>query len=129
MTKRLSRHQLAKYCAAQLLQKDYSCIDKLAAYLIDSGRVGEVDLVVRDIEAIMLESGVVIADIVSAQKLTEQTRAAIGRFLRDAYDAEHVESREHVEPDVIGGVRIRTADAELDGTVQARLQKLMTVQE
>lgn len=129
MIKRLSRRQLATYCAEALHAGDDSCIDKLAAYLIESGRVAEVDLIVRDIEDELLQRGTVVADVTSAQTLTEQTRAAIAQFLQDAYAAEAVLTRETVEPEVIGGVRIRSADAEFDGTVQARLQRLMTIQD
>lgn len=124
MTGRLSRQKLASYCAERLSVDDWSCIEKLAAHLLDTRRVDELELIARDIEALLAERGTVIADVYTVETISKMTRKEIADFLQRAYEANQVLMREHIEPMAIGGVRIQTPDARLDATIRTRLEKL-----
>jgi len=123
MATRVSRRKLAKYCGDQIIA-DSEFISKLAAYLIESGRVHELDLVVRDIEEYLTDRGLVVADVASAKSLSEDTRKAIKKFLGASYDAKQVELRESIDEALIGGVKIDTPDSQYDGTVRRKLNNI-----
>lgn len=124
MAQRISRRLMAEYVAGRLLDGDSNVITQLAAYLIESRRTKELDTYVYDVETALLAKGVVVADVVSARDLTKATQDAITVFLQDSYKADRVELRQSVDSELIGGVRVRTADAEYDASLRRRLNKL-----
>lgn len=125
MSVRLSRRKLASYCADGLLagKKDV-VLQELAAYLIEKKRVNELELIVRDIEAALLSRGVVVADVVTARDLTAATEKHIAAFVASRYPNASVQLRAHVDPAVLGGVKITLAGEELDGTIRRKLTAL-----
>ncbi len=127
MTARISRRSLAEYYAGRVLAGDDAVVARqLAAYLIDTRRTKELSLIVRDIEDALAARGVLVADVVSAHDLDTETEQAISGYLSSLYDGK-VTLRTSVQPDVIGGVRIRTPDAELDVTVRRKLMNLQAI--
>lgn len=120
MAARLSRTQLARYVAKQLQAGDKTVIQELAAYLVDEGRTGEIELVLRSIYDELEQSGIVIADVTTAHGLDGTMKAEIKQLL----GAEQLELREHKDASVLGGVRIATASRVLDATLKNRLTKL-----
>jgi F-type H+-transporting ATPase subunit delta len=82
---------------------------------------------VRDIESALMQSGVVIADIASARKLTEALQDAIVAYVKHESGAKDVSVRTHIDESLIGGVRIRTPDAEYDASVRRQLTKLQAM--
>ncbi len=119
---KLSRRKLAEYVADQAKngQVPASVVREIAAYLIDSGRVREAELVVRAIEDELAANGIVVADVTSAHELSGEERDNIKRLV----GAGTVLFRESIDPNVIGGVRIKTPVATLDATVMNKLQAL-----
>lgn len=124
MSDRLSRRKIAHHVAAELVAGNESVVAELAAFLIETGRQAELELIVRDIEAALQEHGVVIADVTSARDLTDASRGAIIDYLRSVYQARDVKLRESVDPSLLGGVRVATADGELDASLKRRIMKL-----
>lgn len=120
MAIKLSRTKLARYVAEQLQAGNRGVMRELAAYLIDSRRVGEADLIVRSIFEQLERSGHVVADITSTHELSDEIRQQVARLT----GAETLELRQHIDPSVLGGVRIQTPSRVLDATVQRRITTL-----
>ena len=71
----LSRRKLALHIANRLERGDESnvAMKELAAYLIDSGRTREAELVIRDIEAALANAGSVYATVTAARSLSDES--------------------------------------------------------
>ena len=127
MATRISRRSLAEYYAGCVLAGDDAVVAKqLAAYLIETRRTKELPLIVRDIEDSLAARGLLVADVVSAYDLDTETEQSISGYLSSLYSSK-VKLRTSVQPNVIGGVRIRTPDAELDATVRRKLMNLQAI--
>ena len=124
MALRLSRRKISEYYASELIAGNRHVAAQLAAYLIETKRLREAELIVRDVEAALARKGVVIADIASAHTLSDTTKKAITSFLKDATKAKSVQLKQSVEPDLLGGVHIRVPGAEMDTTLKRKIMKL-----
>lgn len=126
MAGRLSRHKIALFAVDQMMSgaKQHDVIKQVAAYLVDTRRTRELDLLVRDIEGELAVQGVVVADITSARQLTEALKAQIATLV----NAKSLQVRETVDPSVIGGVRIDIPGKRFDATVQRMLMTLKAKQ-
>lgn len=124
----LSRRKLADQAARRIAagESKTAVLKELAAYLIDTGRKSEADLLVRDIETALAERGIVVGTVVSARPLTAEAKKSIDSFVKHHYDGvKSVVLRERVDESVIGGIRLELADKQLDVTVVNKLDKLM----
>ena len=63
------------------------------------------------------------ADVVTAEPLTDERRAALARALGKAADCD-VTIRERVDPSIIGGVVARVGSLVFDGSVQRQVERL-----
>lgn len=127
MAGRLSRRRVAAYVAEQVLAgKAKPALSQLAAYLVTTRQTNKANLFVRDIEAELIARGVVVAEVTTAYELSDGLRADIQKFLQDETTAKDVSLREAIDPSVLGGVRIRTATQEFDGTIRKKLTTLRT---
>ena len=124
MALRLSRRKIAEYVADELLAGNSAVTSQLAAYLVETRRQREIELITRDIEDALAKKGVVIADIASARELSDVSRSAITSFLTAKIDAKKVHLRETVESNLLGGVRINVSGSEMDGTLRRKITKL-----
>lgn len=127
MAYRISRRVLSQHVAERLRNDDRTVISELAAYLLDTRRTNEGDLIVRDIESALAESGIVIADVVSAHGLSEQLSAVISSYVSMAAGADEVHLRTQVDETALGGVRVQVPGAEYDGTLRRQLTKLQAM--
>ncbi len=127
MPARLSRRKVTEYIADQLIAgtRHDDVIRQLAAYLIDTRRTNELELIVRDIEYALSERGVVLAHVTSAFDLTETTKAAVRDMIANHTNAETIYQKQLVDPDVIGGIRIDIPSRSFDSTIAHRLNTLM----
>lgn len=124
MAVRVSRRKIASYYADELLAGKTDIATRLAALLLDTGRVRELDLIVRDIEDALEARGVVVADITSAHTLSQATQKDITAFLKKQSDAKEVHLRVNVDQALLGGVRINVPGRELDTTLRRKLTLL-----
>ncbi|MBH1956408.1 F0F1 ATP synthase subunit delta [Candidatus Saccharibacteria bacterium] len=124
MAVRVSRRKIASYYADELLARKTDIATRLAALLLDTGRVRELDLIVRDIEDALEARGVVVADIASAHTLSQATQKDITAFLKKQSDAKEVHLRVNVDQALLGGVRINVPGRELDTTLRRKLTLL-----
>lgn len=120
---KVSRRKIAQYWVDNYFA-DRDTTKQVAAYLIDTGRTRELELVVRDIEELLLERGIAVATIRSAKPLTASIRKQLESFIKDASSADQVTLRERVDEELLGGVRIELADSGLDATLRQRLNNI-----
>ena len=119
MTMRLSRRKIARYVAGRLASGDKWIIEELAALIIEERRERDIDLLVRDIEDQLAQSGITIATVETAKPLSEAVRQSVRKLLGG-----DVRLREEVRPELIGGIRIETPTQELDGTISQKIYAL-----
>jgi F-type H+-transporting ATPase subunit delta len=121
---KLSRRQLAKYAADQLLagQPVRKLAAQLAAVLSATKRGGQAPQLAEDI-AFELESrgALATATITSAHPLSEQLSTELEKFIKHQTGARAVAATQAIDPAVIGGVRIDTASRSWDQTIRRRL--------
>lgn len=120
---RLSRRKISAYFAEELIA-GHDVTKSLAAYLIETKRVREAELVIRDIEAALADRGVLLADVSTSRELTSDTEQAVTNYLKQSAGVTDVTLRTHVDPHLLGGVRIETPGARLDKTLRHRLNQL-----
>lgn len=123
----LSRRKLATYIASELINGAAvkPLLQKAASYLVEHKQVGQAELLVRDLEAILArDHGVVLAQVISARELSAALLKNIEQFVKSSESAKQVEVATSVDPSLLGGVIIRTPRAELDTTVRKQLNDL-----
>lgn len=123
----LSRRKIATYIADELAKGSAvkPLLQQAAAYLVERKQTGQVDLLVRDIEAILArDHSVVLTHVISARELSKGLITNIEQFVARAESAKQVEVKTSVDPSLLGGVIIRTPSAELDTTVRKQLNAL-----
>ena len=124
MQGKLSRRKLATYVADRVengVVPDVALLE-LAGYLIETGRQRELTLVVRAIEDVLEQRGIVVATITSARPLDETTK----QDLTGVVTSSEVHLREVIDPSVIGGARLQTPSATLDTTIAHKLTLLQS---
>lgn len=128
MSTRLSRRKISQYVADQVVAGEdvKKLATSLAAFLIDSRRTNEVDLVVRDIEYQLSERGMVMAQVVSAHVLTAATVRAVTDMIKTSTHATSIDLSQQIDPSVLGGVRVDIPGRQFDGTIARRLHQLTT---
>ena len=117
----ISRRKLAVHAAALVAEgQTTQAVNELAAYLVANKREREADLVVRDIEQVLAERGVVIAKVTSARPLTAELMQAVTRMI----GANQAQVTQVVDPSVIGGVLIELPGKQYDGTLRHKLNAI-----
>lgn len=127
MASRLSRRKITSYIADLLVEGKHrsKAVTQLAAYLIESGRTKEVELVTRDIEYELFSRGVIVARVTTASELSAATRHLIDSLLtRKKTDKIHMTHTK--DPSVLGGIKIDIPGQQLDTTIIRKLQALKT---
>lgn len=104
------------------VSKEYA--REIAAMLLLEGRVGELDSLLRDVQADWATHGYVEVLARSAHPLSQASKDEIAARIRELYPkAEKIVVTEIADPSVIGGVQISLADQRLDLSVEAKLNK------
>jgi len=126
MPSRISRRKIAAFVADKLIAgvPADKAVQEAAAYLIESKRTSERELLVRDIEDVLAEKGIVVADVTSANPLSDTLRSEI----RTLIGAKELHLRESTDAAVLGGVRVDMPGARFDGTIQRKINALRAQQ-
>lgn len=99
-------------------------INEVAAYLLSEQRVGELDSILRDVQAEWAAAGYVEVIASSAHPLTAALKNDITKQIKQLYpEAKKIIISEAHDPTVLGGVRLTLADKQLDLSVEAKLNK------
>lgn len=120
------RTRIASTIATRALRSGSSAglAKEVAAYLLAEGRVGELDSILRDVQADWADAGYVEVLAASAHPLSADVRASITTQVKSLYPAaKQVIVTEVPDPHVIGGVRLSLANQQLDLSVEAKLNK------
>lgn len=127
MASKISRRKLAVWTASKLANGDpvKNVMHQLGAYLIDTRRKKEQPLIIRDIEIALLNEGSVLVQATAARELSAEAIGAIESFIRNEYGADvKVIIEQHIDPTVIGGVKLETPNKQIDATIRTKLEKL-----
>jgi F-type H+-transporting ATPase subunit delta len=126
MPARLSRRKMADYVADKLIAGTpvKEALQEVAAYLHDSGRTREQELLVRDIEEAMAARGVVVADVSSARPID----ASIEAKIKTMTGAKVLQVRQSVDESLLGGIRVDVPGKRFDGTIRHKLNALKAKQ-
>lgn len=126
-----SRRKLAQYVVAQLEAgaNVRGLAKQVAAHLVASKQLKQVDLLVQDIEQIAVEQyGYVPVRITAARPLDEAAEKRITDFVRALTNAKQATvTAKLVDSSLIGGVIIETPDSVLDASLLTKLNKLTTM--
>ena len=120
----ISQRRLAEYVAGQLLASGDKkrLIKELAAYLIETGRVRDLNQVVAAIEEALASRGAVVATVTTARPLSPENKQAIVKQFTPTGAKLYI--REQIDPSVIGGFKIELPGSQFDGTVIHKLTTL-----
>lgn len=128
MARKLSRRSIATYVAGQLADgaEQVPLVMQLAGFLIETGRTGEVDLLVRDIELYLSEKGHLTGTIITAHQLSAATKQAIEAYAKQKTGATTVTLDAVQDTVVLGGLKLQIPGHELDMTIARQLMTLKT---
>lgn len=128
MANRLSRRKLSRFYADKLVdgEKPKKLAMQLAAFLVESKRVKELQLIIDDIEYQLSLRGVVVANVTSAHELDLRTKNAIVGLIKQTCAAETIHLNEKVESDLVCGLKLEFAGSKLDTTIGRKLSTLKT---
>lgn len=127
MARKLSRRSLAMYVATNLINKKRAKVVKeLAAYLVETRRTKELNLIVSDVNYYLSEVGITSATVTSAFDLSAETKKAIEKFIATKTKSSEVTVETRVDPAVLGGVKISVPGYELNQTIAHQLTVLKT---
>jgi len=124
---RLSRRNIAEYAAQRLIEGDGSIVNQLAAYLVETGKTSQADLLVRDIEFYLARAGHLLAQIGSVHSLSAETKKAVIALLKKQTGARHVDIAEYHDDALVAGIKIDIPGQQLDTSVARALAPLTTV--
>jgi F0F1-type ATP synthase delta subunit len=123
----LSRRQLAKYAVDEMLaQRSLKTIAaRLSAALRASGRQKEIDLLISDIDHELEERRLLVrAQITSAWPLSLKAKQQLVAQLKKVTSAKEVTIEEITDRNVIGGVKVETANRSWDKTIRRELGQI-----
>lgn len=118
---RLTRSQLAGY----LVQNNStSARNRVAAYLVESGRTKELDQIIRQVEVLLFKDGRAVTHTTSAHELNTELEKQITSLVKQDKSINTVEIINTIDPSLLGGVIVRTPETEVDVSVRSQLNQL-----
>ena len=125
---KVARGQIASALTAQLASSNTdskSLASSVAAYLLEQRRTGELDSLMRDVMEARSNQGIVEVTAVSAHPLDERATADVKAEVKTLFpDAHEVIVSPRLEPALIGGIRLEFANAQLDLSLKAKLNRM-----
>jgi F-type H+-transporting ATPase subunit delta len=125
-----SRRRVAQFIADKLATGESvsQAAKILAAWLVDGRRVRDADLLLRDIESeLLLRHGHLAVNVISARELSASIRSALSSQMEALSDAKTIEILPEVDTSLLGGLIVRTPDAEMDASLRTKLDRLRTI--
>jgi len=97
---------------------------EVAAYLLVTGRTGELESLLRDIVKERAMNGVIEVNAVSAFTLPDSVFSDIRAEAKKHYPhAKQIIINQRRDPDTVGGVRLEFPDCQLDLTIRSQLNR------
>ncbi len=120
---KLSRTQLADFLIAE--QGSKAAVRRVASYLISEGRIKELDVLLRQVEAQLAKHGHVVAHVTTARQLSDEQKKQAVTMVRTMHShTTNVEVIDTIDPSLLGGMVIQTPNMEVDVSVRAKLNRL-----
>lgn len=122
---KFSRKDLAQYIAENLDNND-ALAEKIAGFLIDHGKVSELGSIMRDVIDVRAQVlGVVELTATSAFPLDNTAKNQIENLVKERFSGvSEIIIHEKIDKTLLGGVDLDFANANLDLTIRAKLNKL-----
>jgi F0F1-type ATP synthase delta subunit len=124
-------HQVAAVLSKRSLKADLNKTKfarEIAAYLLDSGRTGELESLLRDIAKDRALEGTVEVIAISSHALSSGDLADIRAEAKKLYpQAKHITINQELDPALIGGVRLEYPDYQLDLSIRSQLNRFRTL--
>ena len=121
------RHDIAAIVAKKTLSPSVrkSALSRsIAAYLLATGRTGELSSLIRDIMQDRTDEGIVEVTAVSAHDLDSATEAKVKSEVRKLYtSSKKIIINQVIDPEMIGGIRLDFANQQLDLSLRAKLNR------
>lgn len=120
-------HQVARAIAKRTTMAGFdekAFAREVAAYLLDTGRTGQLNSLARDMVKERVSDGIVEVTAVSARALSDAVRADIRAQVERLYpNATKTIINERLDASVVGGVRLEFPEQQLDLSVRNRLNR------
>lgn len=131
MSQKLSRRDIVRGVTRHLIQEPADrqvWVRRLAAYLTQHRMTNQADLIINDIaHELEIQAGLLTVEVVSARQLAEDVRQSLKAMLMAESGAQDVVLYETTDGELLGGFVARTADAEIDASVQTKLKRLASL--
>ena len=116
------RGDLAEYIACQPASSRKKLAKEVAAYLLTTKQVGQLESLLRDVMAVREANGEVEAQVTSAHELDAAMIADIKKIIqKQKPGVKQVAVETTNDPTALGGLNIRLAHQQLDLTVRAKI--------
>lgn len=116
------RHDLAQVIASNKTSNIKNLAQEIAAYLLETKQTSELESLMRDVRAHLEEDGKIDATVTSAHELSDALIEEVKALIRQYKP--HVKSvkiQAEQDADVVGGLKVRLANEQLDLTIRAQL--------
>ncbi|HEY4964642.1 MAG TPA: F0F1 ATP synthase subunit delta [Candidatus Saccharimonadales bacterium] len=123
---KVSRLKIAEVISERTLKSyDSKALAKeVAAYLLSTGRVDELDSLIRDIIDYRAEKGLLEVGVSSAHQLDDGLRKEVKQLVKSVSPkANTISLDETVAPNLIGGLKLKIANQQLDLSLRAKLNR------
>lgn len=121
---RITLQQLAVYAVDQIESgvSLHEVARALSAYLLQNRQSRDVSNMMRAIEAELNKRGSTQVVVTSAHEVSNEVKQQLAELL----GAKNAVFHEEIDPTVIGGVKARSGESEIDLTVRGRLNRFKT---
>jgi F0F1-type ATP synthase delta subunit len=122
-----SRTQVADYLADKIFTGNNSkkVMIEVAAWLRSHNKTRQVDYLVSDVARALTKHGYYCISVTSARELSVATKKQVETSIKAMTGAITLECTYSIDHELIGGIVIKTPEAELDATIQSRLAKII----
>jgi len=120
-----SRQPLAKIMAQRTATANSKQLaEDIAGYLLAEKRTADLDSLMRDIQQIRADQGIVEVNAITSHELSSNSIAEIKSTIKKNYpNAKTIIVNPVIDPDIVGGVRLTLANEQLDLSVRSKLNK------
>ncbi len=128
MAGKLSRRALATHYVNGVLAgvSAKKLSQQLAAYLIESRRTKELNLMIRDIQYYLAQKGHITGTVTTAHELSATMKKAVEAYAKKKTGATHLQLDPIVDEHVLGGLKLDLPGHELNTTIARQLTILKT---
>jgi F0F1-type ATP synthase delta subunit len=119
------RQDLARVIAKKSKKDSSKTIAKsVASYLLEKGQVNTLESLLRDVQALRENEGHIEADVYTAHDLSDADLKDVKALVKQEFpDAKTINLYQIHDETVVGGLKIKTANKQLDLTIRAKLDK------